>query len=280
MTEGLKDDKITEDLKDNGKTEDDNDDGVPEGVKDDGIITEGLKDDKITEDLKDSGKTEDDNDDGVPEGVKDDGIITEGLKNRMNKDLKNNGLLEVVCVEIEWKCLGMVLLDFKTRSPVCSAKSHSHLKACLHGQGKVAASAVDFFSVSSECAEASKWEELALVHPLYIELLHFLYNWKQESFQKFQKKKDFDDLLIRRKKDDGHQRLPIRKNFMFFSEDKDGSGSESGPSLPSQLVFLLVFIVTVVLVALLVRHACQMVRKKRIISLRSLSATFSLLKMS
>ncbi|GFS24783.1 carboxypeptidase A1-like [Elysia marginata] len=138
-------------------------------------------------------------------------------------------------------------------------------------------SCFDEFNPRSEALQA----ELVLVHPLYVELLNFMHKWKQEHFLRTRVKKDFDSLLIRRKKDDGHQRLPIRKNSMFFSEDlKEGDDSDAGASLPNQLMFLMVFILTVALVAILVRHACQMVRKKRIISLRSLSATFSLLKLS
>ncbi|RUS84504.1 hypothetical protein EGW08_007743 [Elysia chlorotica] len=136
-------------------------------------------------------------------------------------------------------------------------------------------SCFDEFNPKSEVLQA----ELSLVHPMYIELLKYLQKWKKESFQRFQVKKDIDSLLIRRKKDDGHQRLPIRKNAMFYSEDSKAN-RDFGATLPSQLAFLMLFILMIALVALLVRHVCQMVRKKRIISLRSLSATFSLLKLS
>lgn len=143
-----------------------------------------------------------------------------------------------------------------------------------HHEGR---SCFDEFNPTNEALQT----ELALVHPLYVELLNYLHRWKQESFHRSKERKGFDSLLVRRKKDDGHQRLPIRKNSMFVSdESKEGSNSDIGVSLPNQLVFVMIFILTVSLVALLVRHVCQMVRKKRIISLRSLSATFSLLKLS
>uniref|UniRef100_A0A0B6YQ37 Peptidase M14 domain-containing protein n=1 Tax=Arion vulgaris TaxID=1028688 RepID=A0A0B6YQ37_9EUPU len=126
-------------------------------------------------------------------------------------------------------------------------------------------SCFDEFNPKSEHLQ----DEVALVHPLYVELLSYLFTWKKKKLMTVSS-------LLRVKKDDRTLNQSDHHDVLYSSHpSSEVMYSASFESLVVCIFFSLVAVVCVVLGA---RQICQLMRKKRIISLKSLSSTFSLYK--
>ncbi|XP_005102958.1 carboxypeptidase O [Aplysia californica] len=137
-----------------------------------------------------------------------------------------------------------------------------------HHLGK---SCFDEFNPQSEALQ----EELQLIHPLYVELLTFLHSWKKKQHRQKQINIWKNQSLARQKKD-RYPRVPMRYDALFHSQSTREVPHQSASTSPLMYLFLLSL--TVLFLVLGAKHICYMMRKKRVVNLRSLSSTFSMLK--
>ncbi|CAG5114649.1 unnamed protein product [Candidula unifasciata] len=115
-------------------------------------------------------------------------------------------------------------------------------------------------------------EEVALVHPLYVEMLSYLLTWKT---RKSAARNRASSTLIRVRKDNSLN--SEHQQDVLYASQTSREISRSA-SFESQIIYVIFALVVTGCVILGVRHTCQLMRKKRIVSLKSLSLTFSLCK--
>ncbi|CAL1530388.1 unnamed protein product [Lymnaea stagnalis] len=132
----------------------------------------------------------------------------------------------------------------------------------------VGSSCFDEFNPPSEELE----EELALVHPLYVELLLYLFQWKSEQNKVEVSENRNAEFILHRTKKDYETDNKQEEEMLESTPQHPTSFSES------HLMYALFSMVAALCVVLGARHVCFLMRKKRIVSLKSLSSTFSLFK--